>query len=49
MAKIYFRRYMARVDAEEITLDEAIELAQEEVPTLWRAAVVAMLEAEKDV
>ena len=47
MAKIYFRRYMARVEAEEITIDEAIELAEQEVPNLWKSAVVAMLESEK--
>lgn len=46
MAKIYYRRYKARIDAGEITLQEAIQLANEEVPERWRAAVVAMLEAD---
>lgn len=47
MAKIYYRRYMERVNSEEITIDEAIALAEEEVPTKWRAAVILLLEAEK--
>ena len=46
MAKIYYRKYKARIDAGEITLAEAIELANEEVPERWRAAVVALLEAD---
>ena len=45
MAKIYFRRYKERIDAGEITVAEAIELAETEVPTKWRAAVIEMLEA----
>ena len=44
MAKIYFRRYKERIDSGELTVSEAIALAQTEVPTKWRAAVVAMLE-----
>ena len=48
MAKIYYNRYMARVSAGEITLAEAIELAQTEVPPRWRGAVVEMLRAEEE-
>lgn len=48
MAKIYYRRYKERVNSGEITLDEAIELATEEVPVRWRDAVVALLEADKE-
>lgn len=44
MAKIYFDRYKKRIDNCEITVQEAIELAQTEVPTRWRADVVSMLE-----
>ena len=44
MAKIYYRAYKARIDAGEITVEEAIELAQTEVNERWRAAVVALLE-----
>ena len=44
MAKIYFNRYKKRIDNEEITVEEAIELAEAEVPVKWRAAVVEMLE-----
>lgn len=46
MAKIYYRKYKARIEAGEITLDQAIALVQEEVPERWRAAVVALLEAD---
>lgn len=45
MAKIYFRRYKERIDNGEITVAEAVELAQTEVPTKWRATVIEMLEA----
>lgn len=44
MAKIYFDRYKKRIDNGEITVEEAIALAQTEVPTRWRADVIAMLE-----
>ena len=44
MAKIYFRRYKERIDAGEITVAEAIDLAGEEVPAKWRSAVIEMLE-----
>ena len=44
MAKIYFDRYKKRIDNGEITVQEAIDLAQIEVPTRWRADVVSMLE-----
>lgn len=44
MAKIYYRKYKTRIDAGEITLEEAIELVQTEVPERWRAAVIELLE-----
>lgn len=44
MAKVYFRKYKARIDAGEITLAEAIELVQTEVPERWRTAVIELLE-----
>lgn len=43
MAKIYYRRYKARIDAGEITVEEAIALAEEEVPERWRTEVERML------
>lgn len=46
MAKIYYRKYMERVNKGEITLQEAILLAEQEVPVRWREAVIALLEAE---
>jgi len=47
MAKIYYNRYKARIDAGEITVEEAIELVQSEVPARWRDAVIALLEEEE--
>lgn len=44
MAKIYYRRYKERIDAGEITVEEAITLAETEVPVKWRAAVIKLLE-----
>lgn len=44
MAKIYFRRYKQRIDSGEITVAEAIELAETEVPKKWRAEVIDMLQ-----
>lgn len=44
MAKIYFRRYKERIDSGEITVAEAITLAETEVPVKWRADVIALLE-----
>lgn len=46
MAKIYYNRYMSRVNKGEITLAEAIMLADQEVPIRWREAVIALLEAQ---
>lgn len=46
MAKIYYKRYMERVNRGEITLEEAILLAEQEVPVRWREAVIALLESE---
>ena len=47
MAKIYYRRYKERIDAGEITLAQAIELARTEVPARWRDAVIALLEEDE--
>lgn len=47
MAKVYFNKYMTRVRKGEITLDEAIALAETEVPVRWREAVIELLEAER--
>ena len=46
MARIYYRKYMIRVDSGEISIFEAIELAKVEVPERWRAAVITLLEDE---
>lgn len=46
MAKVYYRRYKVRIDAGEITKAQAIELAGQEVPPKWRAAVIALLQAD---
>ena len=46
MAKVFYRKYKSRIDAGEITLDQAIVLVREEVPERWRDAVVALLEAD---
>ena len=43
MAKIYCRAYKRRIDAGEITIAQAIELAGTEVPARWRSAVQQML------
>ena len=45
MAKVYFNRYMIRIESGEITVEEAIDLARTEVPARWRDAVIEMLEA----
>lgn len=47
MAKIYYRKYKARIDSGEITLEEAIALVEEEVPERWKAAVIELLEGEE--
>lgn len=46
MAKVYYRKYKARIDSGELTLEEAIALVNEEVPVRWRQAVVELLEGE---
>ncbi len=46
MAKIYFKKYMDRVNKGEITLAEAILLAGQEVPERWREPVIELLEAQ---
>lgn len=44
MAKVYFNKYKRMIENGEITVEEAIELAETEVPEKWRSAVVEMLE-----
>ena len=44
MAKIYYRHYKERIDAGEITVEQAVALAETEVPERWRAAVIDLLE-----
>lgn len=46
MAKIYYRRYLERINNGEITVLEAVELARTEVPSRWREAVIALLSEE---
>lgn len=43
MSRIYFRRYVERIEAGEITKEQAIEFAQTEVPARWREAVIELL------
>ena len=43
MAKIYFRRLKERIDSGEITLEQAIELVDTEVPARWRQQVIELL------
>ncbi len=47
MAKIYFNRYNELITLGQITVDEAIEMANTEVPAKWCAQVIAMLETLK--
>ena len=47
MAKIYYKKYKKRIDSGEITLEEAIELVNTEVPTRWREAVIEALEGQE--
>lgn len=47
MAKVYYRKYKARIDSGEITLEEALALVDEEVPERWRDAVKALLEGDQ--
>jgi hypothetical protein len=46
MAKVYYRKYKARIDSGELTLEEAIALVNEEVPVRWRQTVIELLEGE---
>lgn len=46
MAKVYYRKYKAKIDSGEITLEEAIALVNEEVPERWRVAVIELLEGD---
>jgi len=43
MAKIYYKKYKAKIDSGEVTLEEAITLVNTEVPERWREAVIALL------
>ena len=43
MAKVYYRKYKAMIDADEVTLEQALELVDAEVPTKWRDAVKKLL------
>ena len=43
MAKVYFRHYKEMIDNGEVTLEQAIALVNEEVPTKWRQQVIDML------
>lgn len=43
MAAIYFRKFKKRIDDGEITVPEAIELCETEVPAKWRQAVIDLL------
>ena len=47
MTKIYFNHYNELIMLGQITVDGAIEMASTEVPTKWRAQVIAMLKALK--
>lgn len=49
MEKIYYRQYRKRIYRGEITIDQAIELVRTEVPANWRDAVIALLEADREV
>ena len=44
MAKIYYNKYIKRVNSGEITLKQAIALAKKEVPERWRDQVVELLQ-----
>lgn len=43
MAKIYYRKYKSRIDAGEITLEQALSLVDTEVPVRWREEVKELL------
>jgi hypothetical protein len=44
MAKIYYNKYKKMIDNGDITLEEAIELVNSEVPVRWRSQVIELLE-----
>ena len=46
MAKIYYNRYMDRVNKGELSIAEAIILAEQEVPARWKEKVLMLLEAQ---
>jgi len=43
MAKIYYRKYLSRIESGEITLEEALALIDYEVPRKWHDAVKELL------
>lgn len=43
MAKVYYRKYKAMIDNGDITLEQAIELVNVEVPERWREEVIRLL------
>ena len=43
MAKIYYRKYKSRIDAGEITLEQALSLVDTEVSVRWREEVKELL------
>lgn len=45
MAKIYYRKYKAMIDNSDITLEQAIEFVNVEVPERWREEVIRLLNA----
>lgn len=47
MAKVYYRKYKARIDTGELTLAEALALVDTEVPERWRAAVKQLLNEDE--
>lgn len=46
MAKVYYRKYKARIESGELTPEEAIALVETEVPDRWRQEVITMLMGE---
>lgn len=49
MAKIFYNRYVKRIESGEITKEQAITLANEEVPVKWRSQVIELLEGYTEV
>ena len=47
MAKVYYRKYKARIDTGGLTLEQALALVDTEVPERWRAAVKQLLNEDE--